>query len=62
MTIIYLLFHQSQLAAVRQRHGPQAVFSRNRFRIKRDRILEDAYNQMSQLTEDSLRGSVKSFS
>ncbi|KAG4401280.1 hypothetical protein GLYMA_07G235800v4 [Glycine max] len=49
----------SQLAAVRQRHGPQAVFSRNRFRIKRDRILEDAYNQMSQLTEDSLRGSIR---
>ncbi|KAL2960382.1 hypothetical protein AAZX31_17G036600 [Glycine max] len=49
----------SQLAAVRQRHGPQAVFSRNRFRIQRDRILEDAYNQMSQLTEDSLRGSIR---
>ncbi|KHN03256.1 E3 ubiquitin-protein ligase UPL6 [Glycine soja] len=49
----------SQLAAVRQRHGPQAVFSRNRFRIQRDHILEDAYNQMSQLTEDSLRGSIR---
>ncbi|KAK7388042.1 hypothetical protein VNO78_22844 [Psophocarpus tetragonolobus] len=49
----------SQLAAVRQRHGSQAVFSRNRFRIKRDRILEDAYNQMSQLTEDSLRGLIR---
>ncbi|KAK8471005.1 hypothetical protein PHAVU_003G118500 [Phaseolus vulgaris] len=48
--------YSSQLAAVRQRHGSQAVFSRNRFRIKRDHILEDAYNQMSQLTEDSLRG------
>ncbi|CAJ1940760.1 unnamed protein product [Sphenostylis stenocarpa] len=47
----------SQLAAVRQRHGSQAVF--RRFRIKRDRILEDAYNQMSQLTEDSLRGSIR---
>ncbi|XP_027919361.1 E3 ubiquitin-protein ligase UPL6-like isoform X2 [Vigna unguiculata] len=51
--------YSSQLAAVRQRHGSQAVFSRNRFRIKRDRILEDAYNQMSQLTEDSLRGLIR---
>ncbi|KAG4932184.1 hypothetical protein JHK87_046186 [Glycine soja] len=54
-----LFSSQSQLAAVRQRHGPQAVFSRNRFRIQRDHILEDAYNQMSQLTEDSLRGSIR---
>ncbi|XP_014508992.1 E3 ubiquitin-protein ligase UPL6 isoform X3 [Vigna radiata var. radiata] len=51
--------YSSQLAAVRQRHGSQAVFSRNRFRIKRDRILEDAYNQMSQLTENSLRGLIR---
>ncbi|TKY54285.1 E3 ubiquitin-protein ligase UPL6 [Spatholobus suberectus] len=49
----------SQLAAVRQRHGSQAVFTRNRFRIKRDHILEDAYNQMSQLTEDNLRGLIR---
>ncbi|XP_057750940.1 E3 ubiquitin-protein ligase UPL6 [Arachis stenosperma] len=49
----------SQLAAVRQRHGSQAGFTRNRFRIKRDRILEDAYNQMSQLSEDNLRGLIR---
>ncbi|XP_028786892.1 E3 ubiquitin-protein ligase UPL6 [Neltuma alba] len=49
----------SQLAAVRQRHGSQAVFTRNRFRIRRDRILEDAYNQMSQLSEDDLRGPIR---
>ncbi|KAL9325697.1 hypothetical protein ACSQ67_006342 [Phaseolus vulgaris] len=54
-----LFISQSLLAAVRQRHGSQAVFSRNRFRIKRDHILEDAYNQMSQLTEDSLRGLIR---
>ncbi|KOM33396.1 hypothetical protein LR48_Vigan01g295200 [Vigna angularis] len=54
-----LFISQSQLAAVKQRHGSQAVFSRNRFRIKRDRILEDAYNQMSQLTENSLRGLIR---
>lgn len=61
LTIVYLLFHQSQLAAVRHRHGSQAVFTRNRFRIRRDHILEDAYNQMSQLSEDDLRGVVMYF-
>ncbi|RDY09330.1 E3 ubiquitin-protein ligase UPL6 [Mucuna pruriens] len=50
---------RSQLVAVRQRHGSQAVFTRNRFRIKRDRILEDAYNQMNQLSEDNLRGLIR---
>ncbi|KAF7836898.1 E3 ubiquitin-protein ligase UPL6 isoform X1 [Senna tora] len=49
----------SQLATVRQRQGSQAVFTRNRFRIRRDRILEDAYNQMSQLSEDDLRGLIR---
>ncbi|CAI8590282.1 unnamed protein product [Vicia faba] len=49
----------SQLASARQRHGSQAVFTRNRFRIRRDHILEDAYNQMSQLSEDDLRGLIR---
>ncbi|KAI4369501.1 hypothetical protein MLD38_017936 [Melastoma candidum] len=49
----------SQLAAFRQRHGSQAVFTRNRFRIRRDHILEDAYNQMSTLSEDDLRGLIR---
>ncbi|KAI4335030.1 hypothetical protein L6164_013716 [Bauhinia variegata] len=49
----------SQLAAVRQRQGSQAVFARNRFRIRRDHILEDAYNQMSQLSEDDLQGLIR---
>lgn len=53
--------YQSQLAAARLRHGSQAVFTRNRFRIRRDHILEDAYNQMSQLSEDDLRGLVTFF-
>lgn len=61
LTIVYLLFHQSQLAGARQRQGSQAVFTRNRFRIRRDHILEDAYNQMSQLSEDDLRGLVMTF-
>jgi len=59
LAVVYLLFHQSQLAAARQRHGSQAVFTRNRFKIRRNHILEDAYNQMSQLSEDDLRGLVR---
>ncbi|XP_057756826.1 E3 ubiquitin-protein ligase UPL6-like isoform X5 [Arachis stenosperma] len=54
-----LFFHQSQLADVRQQHGSQALFTRNRFRIRRDHILEDAYNQMSQLSEDDLQGLIR---
>ncbi|XP_020205693.1 E3 ubiquitin-protein ligase UPL6 [Cajanus cajan] len=49
----------SQLAAARQRHGSQAIYTRNRFRIRRNHILEDAYNQMSQLSEDDLRGLIR---
>ncbi|TYI61941.1 hypothetical protein E1A91_D10G208500v1 [Gossypium mustelinum] len=49
----------SQLASVRQRHGAHGVFTRNRFRIRRDHILEDAYNQMSQLSEEDLRGLIR---
>ncbi|KAK2448472.1 E3 ubiquitin-protein ligase UPL7 [Trifolium repens] len=49
----------SQLATARQRQGSQAVFTRNRFRIRRDHILEDAYNQMSQLSEEDLRGLIR---
>ncbi|KAK9992027.1 hypothetical protein SO802_027012 [Lithocarpus litseifolius] len=49
----------SQLTAVRQRHGSNSVFSRNRFRIRRDHILEDAYNQMSALSEEDLRGVIR---
>ncbi|XP_065863879.1 E3 ubiquitin-protein ligase UPL6 isoform X2 [Euphorbia lathyris] len=49
----------SQLLAARQRQGPQGVFTRNRFRIRRDHILEDAYNQMSALSEEDLRGLIR---
>ncbi|KAK7303645.1 hypothetical protein RJT34_14556 [Clitoria ternatea] len=49
----------SQLAAARQRHGSRAVFTRNRFKIRRDHILEDAYDLMSQLSEDDLRGLIR---
>ncbi|XWS38900.1 hypothetical protein CRYUN_Cryun18bG0002900 [Craigia yunnanensis] len=49
----------SQLAPVRQRQGAHGVFTRNRFKIQRDNILEDAYNQMSALSEDDLRGLIR---
>ncbi|CAI0467575.1 unnamed protein product [Linum tenue] len=49
----------SQLVAIKQRHGPHGVFARNRFRIRRDHILEDAYNQMSALSEEDLRGLIR---
>ncbi|RVW71614.1 E3 ubiquitin-protein ligase UPL6 [Vitis vinifera] len=34
-------------------------FTRNRFRIRRDHILEDAFNQLSVLSEDDLRGLIR---
>ncbi|XP_050216747.1 E3 ubiquitin-protein ligase UPL6 isoform X2 [Mercurialis annua] len=49
----------SQLLAARQRQGSTSVFTRNRFRIRRDHILEDAYNQMSTLSEEDLRGMIR---
>ncbi|KFK39058.1 hypothetical protein AALP_AA3G195500 [Arabis alpina] len=49
----------TQLATARQNHGSPGIFARNRFTIRRDHILEDAYNQMSALSEDDLRGSIR---
>ncbi|KAH9683973.1 E3 ubiquitin-protein ligase UPL6 [Citrus sinensis] len=48
-----------QLASVRQRHGSHGVFTRSRFRIRRDHILEDAYSQMSTMSEEDLRGAIR---
>ncbi|KAL7220882.1 hypothetical protein ACSBR2_013714 [Camellia fascicularis] len=49
----------SQLAEARQRHGSHAVFTRNLFRIRRDRIMEDAFSQLSALSEEDLRGPIR---
>ncbi|CAK9136438.1 unnamed protein product [Ilex paraguariensis] len=49
----------TQLTVVRERHGSHAVFTRNRFRIRRDHILEDAFNQLSALSEQDLRGLIR---
>lgn len=48
-----------QLTNVRQRQGSHGVVPRNRFRIRRHHILEDAYNQMSALSEEDLRGLIR---
>ncbi|XP_073008655.1 E3 ubiquitin-protein ligase UPL6 isoform X1 [Typha latifolia] len=49
----------SQLAASRQRSGSHPALTRHRFKIRRDRILEDAFNQLSVLSEEDLRGSIR---
>lgn len=49
----------SQLAASKQRDASQVVFSQNRLRIRRDHILEDAFNQLSALSEEDLRGLIR---
>ncbi|PSR97874.1 E3 ubiquitin-protein like [Actinidia chinensis var. chinensis] len=49
----------SQLAALRYSLGSHSVFTRNRFRIRRDHILEDAFSQLSALSEEDLRGPIR---
>ncbi|XP_068658404.1 E3 ubiquitin-protein ligase UPL6 isoform X2 [Aristolochia californica] len=49
----------SQLAAARQRDGHHGGFVRNQFRIRRDHIFEDAFNQLSALSDDELRGLIR---
>jgi ubiquitin-protein ligase E3 C len=49
----------SQLAAVKERQGSHATLARTRFRIRRDHILEDAFNQLSTLSEANLQGLIR---
>ncbi|MQL88230.1 hypothetical protein Taro_020781 [Colocasia esculenta] len=49
----------SQLAATRQRNADQLAFTRNRFKIRRNRIFEDAFNQLSHLSEEELKGMIR---
>lgn len=53
-----LNLQQSHLAAIKERPRSHAIFTPNRFRIRRDHILEDAFNQLSALPEEDLRGVV----
>nr|GLL43891.1 E3 ubiquitin-protein ligase UPL6 [Ipomoea trifida] len=49
----------SKLASSRERNGNNAVFARHRLRIRRDHILEDAFNQLNALSEEDLRGLIR---
>lgn len=49
----------SHLADSRQRNGAHPAFHRHRFKIRRNHILEDAFNQLSRLSEEDLRGSIR---
>ncbi|KAI0504427.1 hypothetical protein KFK09_015379 [Dendrobium nobile] len=48
----------AQLAASKQQIGAYSLH-RNRFRIRRNRIFEDAFNQLSVLSTEELRGSIR---
>ncbi|XP_042452946.1 E3 ubiquitin-protein ligase UPL6 [Zingiber officinale] len=49
----------SELVASRQRSGGHPALTRLRFKIRRNRILEDAFNQLSTISEDDLRGPIR---
>ncbi|CAM6100980.1 unnamed protein product [Calypogeia fissa] len=51
--------YTSQLTAARQASSLQTPFGRLRVRIRRDRIIEDAFAQLNPLSEDSLRGTIR---
>ncbi|PIN18101.1 E3 ubiquitin protein ligase [Handroanthus impetiginosus] len=50
---------QSQLATMKERNSAHAIFTRNRFKIRRDHILEDAFSQLNALPEEDLRGVIR---
>ncbi|KAL8244543.1 hypothetical protein R6Q59_010801 [Mikania micrantha] len=49
----------SQLAAIKDRPGSHALINRSNFKIRRDHILEDAFSQLSTLSEEDLRGVIR---
>nr|XP_043633953.1 E3 ubiquitin-protein ligase UPL6 isoform X2 [Erigeron canadensis] len=49
----------SQLAAIKEGTGSHAMSNRSTFKIRRDRILEDAFNQLSTLADKDLRGVIR---
>ncbi|KAL0305261.1 UNVERIFIED_CONTAM: E3 ubiquitin-protein ligase UPL6 [Sesamum angustifolium] len=54
-----LFMSQSQLATMKERNSAHAIFTRNRFKIRRDHILEDAFSQLNALAEEDLRGVIR---
>ncbi|KAG6553003.1 hypothetical protein Mapa_005340 [Marchantia paleacea] len=51
--------YTSQLTAARQHSTHQTPFPRLRVRIRRDRIIEDAFAQLNPLAEEALRGTIR---
>ncbi|KAJ6844211.1 E3 ubiquitin-protein ligase UPL6 isoform X1 [Iris pallida] len=49
----------SQLAASRHGAGGHPIIGRQRFKIRRNHVLEDAFNQLTALSEDDLRGPIR---
>ncbi len=49
---------QSQLANSRQSTTSHSALTRHRFKIRRNRLLEDAFDQLSMLSEEDLKGPV----
>lgn len=49
----------SQLAVLKEGNSSHGIFTRNRFKIRRDHILEDAFNQLNALAEEDLRGVIR---
>lgn len=52
------IFH-SQLATKKESNSAHSVFTRNRFKIRRDHILEDSFSQLNALAEEDLRGVIR---
>ncbi|KAK3002828.1 hypothetical protein RJ639_018859 [Escallonia herrerae] len=55
----FLVPFTSRVKIFTERNGSHAVFARNRFRIRRDHVLEDAFNQLSTLSEEDLREPIR---
>ncbi|KAL8161899.1 hypothetical protein V2J09_013388 [Rumex salicifolius] len=51
--------YASQLDAARRRDSSHSVFARNRLKIRRDHILEDAFNRISALSDEDLHGVIR---
>ncbi|KAG8084775.1 hypothetical protein GUJ93_ZPchr0010g7597 [Zizania palustris] len=49
----------SQLANSRQSTMPHSALTRHQFKIRRNRLLEDAFDQLSMLSEEDLKGPIR---
>lgn len=51
--------YAAQLITARQQNSPQTPFSRLRVKIRRDRIVEDAFTHLNTLPEEALQGMIR---